>query len=133
VETTYPPTSIKVKGTTVGTQSDSFKDFSLEELKVSSGHKKTSIFSGDVGEPVRVPWHESVFQVGKTFDSIPQVRLDSNPQMINPKSWAKSAFMTSLPAKTKNTVFNLGPDLKDSLDFELRKPTFVPPSVCKIL
>ena len=141
-EKSYPPTSIKVHGASIGTQSDSRDsetniesdhNFSLNELTLSKVHSnsKSSLFSGDVGEPVSVPWHVSSFQIGKTDVNLSQVRLDSNPQMINPKSWAKTAFMPNQQAKINNSNFNLGPDLitAETSRFELKKPTFVPPSV----
>lgn len=135
-----------MSGTSIGTQCDQVDsgvltkksqqdpDFSLNSLTLSQETlmSKSGIFNSDVGEPMRVPWHVSSFQNIASDINPTQVRLDSNPQMINPKSWAKTAFMQNQNYKTKNASFNLGPDLftqDGSLSFEIKKPTFVPPSV----
>ena len=152
VEKYFPPTSIKLLGNSRGTQCDDMdlgfldsnrtidtkrsletEPVSLNDLRLSQEtiKSKSGIFNAKVGEPVSVPWHISSFQNSKADVNPTPVRLDSNPRMINPKSWAKTAFMNNPNPKIKSSAINLGPNLStpDSSSFEIKRPTFVPPSV----
>ena len=106
----------------------------------SSRSRSNGIFSGMIGEPVKIPWHQSSLESKPSMPDLKpvNVRLDTNPSILNPKMFAKSAFMHSTPSitrKQENGIFSRQPS-KDaessSPSSHFREPIFIAPSVCHL-